>query len=107
MAELATPPENYEKVPFKITAEDVARLERLSEELKGEVPIQTAFVVPGDTSGGAALDLARTIVRRGERQAVKLFHDGRIANRAMLPFLNRLSDLVFILARYEERRELP
>ena len=51
---------------------------------------------------GPALDLARTIVRRGERAAAKLFHDGAIANAEVLRYLNRLSDLVFVLARFEE-----
>ncbi|MDP9374077.1 MAG: ATP:cob(I)alamin adenosyltransferase, partial [Chloroflexota bacterium] len=51
---------------------------------------------------GAALDLARAIVRRGERAAARLFHDGVIANAEVLRYLNRLSDLLFVLARFEE-----
>lgn len=102
MAELATPPENYTKIEFKIRSDDVARLENLSEELKAEVVIKPVFIVPGDTPAGAALDLARTIIRRGERQVAKLLHDGAIGNAELLRFLNRMSDLVFILARYEE-----
>ena len=102
MAELATPPENYDKVDFKIVAADVARLEGLSEELKAEVSIAPAFIVPGDTQAGAALDLARTVVRRAERHVARLLHEGAIDNAEVLRFLNRLSDLVFILARCEE-----
>ena len=102
MAELASPPENYEKLGFRMTSEHVQRLEQLEESLKQEVEIPNKFVVPGDTLDGAALDLARTIIRRAERMAVKLLHDGVIANGEVVRYLNRLSDLVFIIARYIE-----
>jgi cob(I)alamin adenosyltransferase len=102
MAELATPPENYAKVNFKIGAREVGRIDGLAEELKGQVVIGKEFVVPGDTVAGACLDLARTIVRRGERQVARLFHEGDVGNAAVLQYLNRLSDLLFILARLDE-----
>jgi cob(I)alamin adenosyltransferase len=102
MAELATPPENYEKMGFRITAEHVHRLEQDEEVLKREVEIPNKFIVPGDTLDGAALDLARTVIRRAERMAVRLLHDGIIANKEVVIYLNRLSDLVFIIARYVE-----
>ncbi len=102
MAELATPLENYEKMGFRMTAEHVQRLEQEEESLKREVEIPNKFIIPGDTLDGAALDLARTIIRRAERMAVKLLHDGVIANGEVVRYLNRLSDLVFILARYIE-----
>lgn len=102
MAELATPPENYEKLGFRMTVEHVRRLEQVEESLKQEVEIPNKFIVPGDTPDGAALDLARTIIRRAERMAVKLLHDGVIANGEVVRYLNRLSDLIFILARYIE-----
>lgn len=102
MGELATPPENYEKVGLRMTAAHVQRLEHIEEELKQEVEIPNKFIIPGDTLDGAALDLARTIIRRAERMAVKLLHDGVIENVEVVRYLNRLSDLVFILARYRE-----
>jgi cob(I)alamin adenosyltransferase len=102
MAELATTPENYEKMGFRMTAEHVQWLEQVEESLKQEVEIPNKFVIPGDTLDGAALDLARTIIRRAERMAVKLLHDGVIQNDELIRYLNRLSDLVFILARYIE-----
>ena len=102
MAELATTPENYEKMGFRLTAEHVHRLEQVEESLKQEVEIPNKFIVPGDSPDGAALDLARTIIRRAERMAVKLLHDGVIENGEVVRYLNRLSDLVFILARYIE-----
>jgi cob(I)alamin adenosyltransferase len=106
MAELATPPENYAKVDFKLDARHVEALERWSEELKGQVDIGREFVIPGASVQGAALDLARTIVRRGERQVARLFHEGDVTNSQALRYLNRLSDLLFILARFVER-DLP
>lgn len=106
MAELATSPEEQGKHPsMVITAEHVAGLEVLTEALKGEVEIGLAFIIPGETVAGAALDLARAIVRRAERLTAKLLHDGIVANPELLRYLNRLSDVLFVLARYEEALE--
>lgn len=102
MGELATTPENYEKMGLRMTAEHVQWLEQVEESLKQEVEIPNKFIIPGDTLEGAALDLARTIIRRAERMAVKLLHDGVIQNSEVIRYLNRLSDLIFILARYIE-----
>jgi cob(I)alamin adenosyltransferase len=102
MGELATPPEHYEKMGLRMTNEHVQRLEQVEEALKSEVEIPNRFIIPGDTADGAALDLARTIIRRAERMAVKLLHDGVIQNGEVVRYLNRLSDLVFVLARYVE-----
>ena len=102
MGELATTPENYEKMGLHMTADHVQWLEQVEESLKQEVEIPNKFIIPGDTLDGAALDLARTIISRAERMAVKLLHDGIIQNGEVIRYLNRLSDLVFILARYIE-----
>lgn len=102
MGELATTPENYEKMGLRMTIEHVQHLEQTEEALKQEVDIPNKFIIPGDTLDGAALDLARTIIRRAERMAAKLLHDGVIENVEVVRYLNRLSDLVFILARYIE-----
>jgi cob(I)alamin adenosyltransferase len=102
MAELATPPENYDKVDWKIRGENVVQLETWSDELKSKVEIGKEFVIPGASVAGASLDLARTIVRRAERQVARLYHDGDIVNQEVLRYLNRLSDLLFIMARYVE-----
>jgi cob(I)alamin adenosyltransferase len=111
MGELATPPENYEKMGLRMTPDHVQRLEQVENALKTEVEIPNKFIIPGDTPDGAALDLARTIIRRAERMAVKLLHDGIIQNGEVVRYLNRLSDLIFILARYIEVKsslaELP
>jgi cob(I)alamin adenosyltransferase len=96
---------------LRMTIEHVQHLEQLENQLKQEVDIPNKFIIPGDTLDGAALDLARTIIRRAERMAVKLLHDGVIANNEVVRYLNRLSDLIFILARYIEVKsslaELP
>ncbi len=105
MAELATPPENLKAVGVHITATRVDWLETTEEELKAAVDIPNKFIIPGDSLDGAALDLARTIIRRAERMAVRLLHDGEIQNGEVIRYLNRLSDVVFILARYLEAGE--
>src|SRR5438094_6778724 len=102
MGELATPPENYEKMGLRMTREHVEWLEQVENELKQEVEIPNKFIIPGDTLDGAALDLARTIIRRAERMTVKLLHDGVIQNTEVIRYLNRLSDFVFIPPRYFE-----
>jgi cob(I)alamin adenosyltransferase len=102
MAELATPPENYEKLGYRITEDHVAHLEEVSAALKQEVTIGNRFIIPGDSPDGAALDVARTVIRRAERKVAKLLHDGIIGNHDVLRYLNRASDLAFILARYVE-----
>jgi cob(I)alamin adenosyltransferase len=102
MAELATGPDEYERSPFKMTADHVLELERRTDVLKERVAIGREFIIPGEAAAGAALDLARTIVRRGERLVARLLNDGEIGNREVLRYLNRLSDLIFVLARYEE-----
>ncbi|HEX6507239.1 MAG TPA: cob(I)yrinic acid a,c-diamide adenosyltransferase [Chloroflexota bacterium] len=104
MAELATVPESYGRVDFKITTEDVSRLDSEADALKARVEIGKEFIVPGATISAAFLDLARTIVRRGERQVARLYHEGDVTNVEVLRYLNRLSDLLFIMARYEEAR---
>ena len=102
MAELATPPENREAIGVRITDERVCWLEDIENELKAEVVIPNKFIIPGDTLDGAALDLARTVIRRAERLTARLTHDGELGETQALRYLNRLSDLIFILARYLE-----
>jgi cob(I)alamin adenosyltransferase len=104
MAELATPPAHQAAVGMRVTPEQVAWLETLEDELKRAVEIPNKFIIPGDSVVGAALDLARTIIRRAERQVARLTHEGVIQNPDVLRYLNRLSDAVFILARYVEAK---
>jgi cob(I)alamin adenosyltransferase len=102
MAELATTPDAYEKLGRRIGAEHVAGLEALAAELKREVEIPPAFVVPGATVSSASIDLGRTIVRRAERVVARLLHEGELPNPELLRYLNRCSDLLHVLARYDE-----
>ena len=105
MAELATPEKNLEAVGMRITPEHVAWLEQTEDQLKAEVEIPNKFVIPGDSLDGAALDLARTIIRRAERMTARLLHEGVTHNKETIRYLNRLSDVVFILARYIEAKQ--
>lgn len=104
MAELATLPENLAAVGFVITAEHVRSIEQAAASLQEEVTIPNKFVIPGGSQDGAALDMARTVIRRAERLVVRLLHDGTITNGELVRYLNRLSDVVFILARYVEAK---
>lgn len=72
------------------------------EQLERDVPLPAGFVIPGGTPVAAALDVARTAVRRAERRAVALDRADQLENREVLRYLNRLSDLLFMLAREAE-----
>ena len=103
MTELATA---EGKTPMAtITAADVERVEELTNDFTARVPVQREFIVPGDTLSGAAMDVARTVVRRGERLVTRLIHERHMANSSALAFLNRLSSLLFVLGRYEDIRQ--
>jgi len=100
MGELATAP--GVNLPRRLQAERTEWLERETSELGREFPPLTQFVIPGDTKIGALLDVARTVVRRAERYVARLLHNGQLDNTEILRYLNRLSALLFALARYEE-----
>jgi cob(I)alamin adenosyltransferase len=102
-AELSTSPD-APRAFATMTAREVKRLEDLVAELEAEVPMPEGFVLPGSTPASGALDLARTIARRAERRCVTLGHIGGIANPEVRRWLNRLSLVLFVLARYEEGR---
>ena len=101
MAELATEPENAHKLvdgATRVTPEMVAALEARIDELTARFEQPTEFVVPGETEVAARLDVARTVIRRAERRAMAVAADGS----QVVPYLNRLSDLVWTLARWSE-----
>jgi cob(I)alamin adenosyltransferase len=102
MTELAAIPEVAGRFDHT-TAQDVTQLERLADELGVEIDLPQEFIIPGDTLAGAALDLARTVARRAERMVARLTHQEAFKNREVLRYLNRLSSLLFVLARYEDR----
>lgn len=103
MAELAFSPD-MQQDRYRMTSGHLERLESVTDALAAEVPLPPHFIVPGDTVPGAALDVARTVVRRAERLVVRLFHEGDLNNEHVLSYLNRLSSLLFILGRYEDHQ---
>jgi len=106
-AELATGPRDTPKSIHQVRSQNVDRLEQFMEELQRDVSLRKEFVYPGDSPAGAAIDLARTIIRRGERRAVALVHQKKVRNPEVLRYLNRLADLLFVLARYEDDASSP
>ena len=77
-------------------------LEQQTDALAATVTLPREFVVPGESVAGAALDVARTAVRRAERRVVTVAHGGYAFSPAILAYLNRLSSLLFIAARVED-----
>lgn len=102
MAETAATPENAERF-HSIDAARVVWLEEKTAYFESRVEMPREFIVPGDTVCGAALDMARTTVRRAERRMAGLVNEGRVANGELLRYLNRLSSLCFVLEIYEHQ----
>lgn len=108
-SELATQPSDLDKLEkhfAPVTSSMVTNLESEIDSLKSKIKLPRAFIVPGASPGSAAIDLARSLLRTAERRAVALKDQGELPNLEILKYLNRLSDLLFILARYEDR-DLP
>ncbi len=104
MADLATLPETATRPPW-LSEDRLSWLEQKTEALGKRVEMPPAFIIPGDSIGGAWLDIARTVVRRAERIVAKLTHDGEVRTATPLRYLNRLSSLLFVMARVEDRVE--
>lgn len=100
MGELATAPENLHKLSpdARVSAEMVGKLEGLADRLASRFPMPTEFVIPGQNPIAAALDVARTVVRRSERSALAVAAD----DSHVIPYLNRLSTVLWALARWQE-----
>jgi cob(I)alamin adenosyltransferase len=104
-AELATAPENRGKLEpgVSVTTDDmVTALEPIIDDITARYEPPTEFVLPGENRVAAALDVARTVVRRAERQSVAAAHAGWLPDSRVIPYLNRLADLVYTLARWQE-----
>jgi cob(I)alamin adenosyltransferase len=104
-AELATATENRHKLQpgtTKVTAEMVDDLEAAIDDYVARIRMPEEFIVPGESRGSSFLDFARTVIRRAERQTVAMDRAGLLSDREVVRYLNRLADLVFVLARYEE-----
>lgn len=96
-AELATP--SGRRPGWEADQEQIDALERLIDALDAKIPPLTSFVLPGGCPAGAGLHLARTVVRRAERLAVKVARDQEL-NPLVVIYLNRLSDALFNAARF-------
>lgn len=100
-ADLATLPSKKAKIE-RINDSHVEQLEEWIDKLEEELPPLTTFILPGGAPAGATLHFARTVCRRAERHTAELL-ESRNANEFCLVYLNRLSDLLFVLARFENR----
>ena len=101
MAEVSAEPEQAERYRFQ--AGRVQWLEAQIDILAAEFPMPREFILPGDSPGGAAMALARAVVRRAERRVVELHSQGGITNPALQQYLNRLSSLLFVLELAENK----
>ncbi|MFI5055078.1 MAG: cob(I)yrinic acid a,c-diamide adenosyltransferase [Actinomycetota bacterium] len=109
-ADLATNPRERKKLEAEVslvTDRMVKRLERRIDDLVEERPLPQVFIVPGANAASAAIDVARAVIRRAERDVVALEHAQREVNPDVRRYLNRLSDLLFVLARWQAGEAEP
>ncbi|HEY0438154.1 MAG TPA: cob(I)yrinic acid a,c-diamide adenosyltransferase [Phenylobacterium sp.] len=101
-ADLSTPGKADEPAGsvLRMLDSQVERLEGEIDAMNAELPPLASFVLPGGAPAAAALHLARTVCRRAEREAVRLIEAGEAVSGPALRYLNRLSDLLFVAARY-------
>lgn len=102
-ADLATPPGSRAKAP-RITSEHVERLEQEIDRLENDLEPLKRFILPGGSPAGATLHIARTVCRRAERLLLEAAADDDVSPQAAV-YLNRLSDLLFVAARWTNMRE--
>jgi len=105
-ADLATPPKADEApgARLRILDSQVERLEGEIDRMNDGLPALQSFILPGGTPAAAALHLARTVCRRAEREAVRLVEAGEPVSGPAMRYLNRLSDFLFVAARWANGR---
>ena len=106
MAELATLPDNHHKLvdgATRVTAEMLAFVEAKTDELSARFTMPSEFVLPGQDRTSALLEVARTVVRRAERRALSV----AAPHSQVVPYLNRLSSLLWAMARWQEGEAVP
>lgn len=104
-ADLSTPPQPAPARPIpRVSQAHVQRLEAAIDRLQEELPPLRTFILPGGDLAAAHLHLARTIARRAERQTVAAIDSGEEISPWVLQYLNRLSDLLFVMARAVNHR---
>jgi cob(I)alamin adenosyltransferase len=101
-AELATPAEQVHKLKARVTPEMTERLDKWIAPIESLPGLLDDWALPGATQAGAALDVARVVARRAERCAVRISAAGLLPNSEVLRYLNRLSDLLWLLGRKYE-----
>jgi len=99
MGDIATTPEARPKIGQYLADARLEALDALVSTLRQEVQIGTRFIVPGDHPASAAIDLARAVTRRAERAVIPLTQQGWLPNTTPQRYLNRLSDVLFLLGR--------
>jgi cob(I)alamin adenosyltransferase len=107
-AELAVNPERRDRLEDGVTRVSESMLVAVEDELaarEATIEMPREFVVPGETEASAALEVARTVLRRAERRVVSLQRDGAIESAWLVPYINRLADLLWVLARAAEQAE--
>ena len=102
-ADLGNPSEDLSDATLRIVAAQVSRLEEEIDAMNGELASLTSFVLPGGTPASAFLHQARTVCRRAERLATELAEIAPV-NPEAVRYLNRLSDLMFVAARYLNKK---
>ena len=104
-SEIATSASSVHKLHRRIKKEDIKTLELFIEKLEKKDKVKKfSFVLPGRNTISAQLDIARTVARRAERRTATLKNKGMLKNKYILMYLNRLSDLLFLLARSCEKK---
>ncbi|HEY4029913.1 MAG TPA: cob(I)yrinic acid a,c-diamide adenosyltransferase [Caulobacteraceae bacterium] len=103
-ADLATPRETVAWRKLWIEPAQVERLEAEIDQLNADLPALDSFVLPGGSRLAAGLHMARTVCRRAEREAFALAETGEVVRAPALKYLNRLSDLLFVAARFANAR---
>lgn len=98
-SELATPPEFFQQGMYRVGGGEVARLEKLMDKCQKDLEPLTSFILPGGGRVGAYLHQCRTVCRRAEREILRLSREEEI-NPEVIKYVNRLSDLFFVLSRW-------
>ena len=98
-SELATPPEFFQQGMYRVSENEVARLEKLMDKCQKDLEPLTSFILPGGGRVGAYLHQCRTVCRRAERDILRLSREEAI-NPDVIKYVNRLSDLFFVLSRW-------
>lgn len=98
-SELATPPEFFQQGMYRVGGGEVDRLEKLMDKCQKDLEPLTSFILPGGGRVGAYLHQCRTVCRRAERDILRLSREEAI-NPDVIKYVNRLSDLFFVLSRW-------